>query len=56
MARVAADEHECDSRLSRVFALLGKRWEDVTESDYLNLLHKLEFTPRIETLATVAAT
>ena len=37
-----------------LLAKLGKRWEDVTESDYLGLLHRLEFAPRIEkfTLAT----
>ena len=33
-----------------LLAKLGKRWEDVAESDYLALLHKLRFTPRIEDL------
>jgi len=34
-----------------LLAKLGKRWEDVTESDYLDLLHRLRFEPRVETLA-----
>jgi len=34
-----------------LLAKLGKRWEAVSESDYLDLLHRLKFTPRIETLA-----
>ena len=33
-----------------LLAKLGKRWEDVSESDYLDLLHRLNFTPRIEEL------
>lgn len=28
-------------------AILGKRWEEVTEEDYLDLLERLEFKPRI---------
>ncbi|HZV79117.1 MAG TPA: hypothetical protein VFF60_05815 [Candidatus Binatus sp.] len=32
-----------------LLALLGKRWEDVREEDYLRLLHELRFAPRIET-------
>jgi len=39
-----------------LLALLGKRWEEVSEADYLTLLHKLDFTPRIELLAAPAAT
>ena len=39
-----------------LLALLGKRWEDVREADYLALLRELEFTPRIELLAAPAAT
>lgn len=31
-------------------AILGKRWEEVTEEDYLDLLHRLEFKPRIVAL------
>ena len=34
-----------------LLAKLGKRWEDVTEADYTGLLHRLDFTPRIERLA-----
>ena len=33
-----------------LLAKLGKRWEDVNEADYLELLHRLNFTPRIEEL------
>ncbi len=33
-----------------LLAKLGKRWADVTEDDYLDLLHRLRFTPRIERL------
>ena len=36
-----------------LIAKLGKRWADVTESDYLDLLHRLRFEPRIEALAPV---
>ena len=39
-----------------LLGLLGKRWEEVSEADYLTLLHKLDFTPRIELLAAPAAT
>src|SRR5579864_9424611 len=31
-----------------LLAKLGKRWDAVSESDYLDLLHRLKFTPRIE--------
>jgi len=34
-----------------LLAKLGKRWTDVTESDYLDLLHRLRFEPRVESLA-----
>lgn len=33
-----------------LLAILGKRWEEVNESDYVNLLNKLNFKPRIERL------
>lgn len=33
-----------------LLAKLGKRWDEVTEEDYLELLHRLAFTPRIEDL------
>jgi len=33
-----------------LLARLGKRWEDVTPQDYLDLIHKLNFSPRIEKL------
>jgi hypothetical protein len=33
-----------------LLALLGKRWSEVTEADYLGLLQKLDFKPRIEEL------
>ena len=33
-----------------LLAKLGKRWADVTETDYLDLLHRLRFSPRIERL------
>jgi len=36
-----------------LLALLGKRWEDVTEADYLGLLRRLDFKPRVETLTKV---
>jgi hypothetical protein len=39
-----------------LLALLGKRWEDVSDEDYLRLLHQLEFTPRIETFDAIATT
>ncbi|MBV8172204.1 MAG: quinate 5-dehydrogenase [Candidatus Eremiobacteraeota bacterium] len=32
-----------------LLALLGKRWEDVREEDYMRVLHELHFAPRIET-------
>src|SRR5579864_342123 len=34
-----------------LLAKLGKRWEDVSEGDYLELLHRLDFKPRIEDLS-----
>jgi hypothetical protein len=34
-----------------LLALLGKRWDEVTEADYLGLLQQLAFKPRIEELA-----
>jgi hypothetical protein len=33
-----------------LLAKLGKRWQDVTESDYLDLLRRLDFQPRVEEL------
>lgn len=33
-----------------LLAILRKKWEDVTPSDYLNLLQDLDFKPRIERL------
>ena len=39
-----------------LLALLGKRWADVTEADYLGLLKKLKFSPRIENFAVATAT
>lgn len=33
-----------------LISILGKKWEDVTPEDYLNLLKKLEFSPRMERL------
>lgn len=33
-----------------LIAILGKNWEDVTPEDYLDLLKKLKFKPRIERL------
>lgn len=39
-----------------LLALLRKRWEDVSEADYLTLLHKLDFKPRIESFGAFAAT
>jgi hypothetical protein len=33
-----------------LLALLGKRWDDVAESDYLDVLQRLRFHPRIEEL------
>lgn len=33
-----------------LIAILGKKWEDVVPEDYLSLLKKLEFKPRIEKL------
>jgi hypothetical protein len=39
-----------------LLALLGKRWEDVSEADYLRLLHELNFAPRVETFPAVATT
>jgi hypothetical protein len=34
-----------------LLAKLGKHWADVTEADYLDLLKRLEFKPRIEQLS-----
>jgi hypothetical protein len=39
-----------------LLALLGKRWQDVTEGDYLRLLHELNFAPRVENFPAVATT
>ncbi len=33
-----------------LLSILGKSWEEVTPEDYLNLLRKLDFKPRIENL------
>jgi len=35
-------------------ALLGKRWEDVSEGDYQRLLHELDLKPRVIELAATA--
>jgi len=37
-------------------ALLAKRWEDVGETDYLQLLRRLDFAPRIESLHAMKGT
>ena len=39
-----------------LLALLGKRWQDVTEADYRKLLKELKFSPRIENFAVATAT
>ena len=39
-----------------LLALLGKRWEDVSEDDYLRLLHELRFAPRVETFPALERT
>jgi hypothetical protein len=39
-----------------LLALLGKRWQDVTEDDYLRLLHELRFAPRVETFPALERT
>ena len=39
-----------------LLALLGKRWEEVTEADYLRLLKELDFKPRVEELNVTAPT
>jgi hypothetical protein len=39
-----------------LLALLGKRWQDVTEADYVRLLKELKFSPRIENFAVATAT
>ena len=39
-----------------LLAKLGKRWEDVSDADYLDVLHRLNFTPRIEELASAHTT
>lgn len=39
-----------------LLAMLGKRWEDVTEADYRGLLAKLNFKPHVQDLAAHAAT
>jgi hypothetical protein len=31
-------------------SILNKNWEDITEEDYLDLIKKLDFKPRIEKL------
>jgi hypothetical protein len=33
-----------------LLALLGKRWDEVAENDYLDLLRRLHFRPRVEEL------
>jgi hypothetical protein len=37
-----------------LLALLGKRWEDVTQADYQRLLDELQFKPRVLELAPAA--
>ena len=37
-----------------LLALLGKRWEDVTQADYKRLLDELKFEPRVLELAPAA--
>ena len=39
-----------------LLAILGKRWEDVTESDYRSVLARLDFHPHVQDLVTHAAT
>ncbi len=39
-----------------LLALLGKRWEDVTEADYRNLLSRLNFRPHVHDFVAHAAT
>ncbi|HXW52393.1 MAG TPA: hypothetical protein VEJ41_10415 [Candidatus Acidoferrales bacterium] len=39
-----------------MIAMLGKRWEDVRESDYRDLLARLEFRPHLTELAATATT
>jgi hypothetical protein len=39
-----------------LLALLGKKWHDVTEADYIKLLKELKFSPRIENFAVPTAT
>ena len=38
-----------------LLALLGKRWEEVTEDDYRPMLERLGFKPRVEELARLTA-
>jgi len=33
-----------------LLSLLGKKWEEVTPQDYLDILKKLNYIPRIEKL------
>ncbi|MBC5823620.1 MAG: quinate 5-dehydrogenase [Candidatus Eremiobacteraeota bacterium] len=39
-----------------LLSLLGKRWQDVTETDYLALLRRLDFAPRVESFGLVKET
>jgi hypothetical protein len=39
-----------------LLAILGKRWEDVTEKDYRDLLARLEFRPHVQDFVAHAAT
>lgn len=39
-----------------LLALLGKKWEQVSEQDYLDLLRRLDFKPRIEDLSIATST
>lgn len=39
-----------------LIAILGKRWEDVSESDYLRLLARLNFQPYVQDLVAHATT
>jgi hypothetical protein len=38
-----------------LLAKLGRRWHEVTEADYLDLIHQLDFGPRVENLTLARA-
>jgi len=39
-----------------LLALLGKQWKDVSAADYMEVLHQLDFKPRVERLDAVKST